>query len=282
MKKDYYELAIPIDKLDEEKLYAILFQNGIKTTLEEYGLIKVYFEEKKKAEQLRKLLIEEMEFIQSSLIISKLPQHDWNKEWKDTIEPVIIKNKIIIYPSWKKDKLKNTKDKIHIEIDPKMSFGTGHNETTQMIIGLMCEHISDKDKYLLDYGCGTAVLSIAGIKLGIEKAVAIDIDADSIRDAKEYIKVNKVNKNIRIYKSDIKSIDEKGFDVIVCNIDRTVITKNIKKIYSKLKKDGKLFITGILLEELNEILQLLSVNKFKLIETRSKAEWLSFYAVRNN
>jgi ribosomal protein L11 methyltransferase len=144
----------------------------------------------------------------------------------------------------------------------------------------MCDYISGKDNYLLDYGCGTSILAIAGVKLGIDKAVAIDIDSDSIRDAKEYLKNNTVSQKIKLYKSDIKNLKEKAFDVIVCNIDRTIITKNIKHIYSKLKKDGKFFITGILIEELNYIFQLLKLNKFKLIESRSSSEWLSFYAIK--
>jgi len=72
----------------------------------------------------------------------------------------------------------NPKDKILIEIDPKMSFGTGHNETTQLVIELLIDEIDEEDKYILDYGCGTGILSIASIKLGMEKAIAIDIDDD--------------------------------------------------------------------------------------------------------
>ena len=201
-------------------------------------------------------------------------------EWEKSIEPVYIKDKIIVYPSWKNNELKNPNGKILIEIDPKMSFGTGHNETTQMMLELMYDYIDNNDKYLLDYGCGTAVLAIAGIKLGVKLAVAIDIDEDSILNAMECMRKNEVSNIVKLYKTNINEISEKDFDIIVCNIDRTVILGNLKTIHAKLKPGGKLFITGILREEENEVKDSLKKQKFELIETRNKAEWLAFYTTK--
>ena len=133
---------------------------------------------------------------------------------------------------------------------------------------------------MLDYGCGTAVLAIAGVKLGIKKAVAIDIDEDSIINAEEYIKRNGVSKSIKLYKANINCIKETDFDIITANIDRTVITENLEIIHSKLKTNGKLLITGILHEEEKEITNALRKQNFKIIEIRKKAEWLAFYSVK--
>ena len=280
MNKIYYGIEIAYSPENYENIYYLLYLEGIKTILEEDGNIKFYLEEKAlpKLDRIKKNLLELPSLSEKEIHIEKLVNHDWNLEWEKSIEPVYIKDKIIVYPSWKKSELDNYKDKILIEIDPKMSFGTGHNETTQMMLEMMCDYFDDNDNYLLDYGCGTAVLAIAGIKLGIDKAVAVDIDEDSIYNAEECIYKNGVSAEIKLYKANIDEIDENGFDVIVSNIDRTVITGNIETIYDKLKPNGKLFITGILLEEEPEIKDSLKNNNFELNEMRNKAEWLAFYA----
>jgi ribosomal protein L11 methyltransferase len=100
--------------------------------------------------------------------IEKFEDRNWNDEWEKSIQPVYIKDKIIIHSSWNKDSIVNPDGKILIEIDPKMSFGTGHNETTQVVLEMLCEYLMRNDKTMLDYGAGTAVLSIAAAKLGVE------------------------------------------------------------------------------------------------------------------
>ena len=280
MNKIYYGVEIQYSKENYEGIYNLLYFEGINTILEENGIIKFYLEDKdfQKLEQLKKSFLKLPSLSEKNIHIEKLENHDWNLEWEKSIDPVYIKDRIIVYPSWKKNELIEYKDRILIEIDPKMSFGTGHNETTQLMLEMMCDFIDENDKYLLDYGCGTAVLAIAGIKLGIEKAVAIDIDEDSIINAEEYIGKNGVSANIKLYKANIEEINESGFDVIVSNIDRTVIVGNVKTINSKLKPNGKLFITGILIEEEQKIKAALNTHNFELIDMKNKTEWLAFYA----
>jgi ribosomal protein L11 methyltransferase len=280
MNNIYYGIEIAFSPDNYESIYNLLYINGIETILEENGIIKFYLEENylPKLEKLKENLLNLPALTEKEIHFEKLENQDWNLEWEKSIESIYIKDRIIVYPSWKKDELSAYENRILIEIDPKMSFGTGHDETTQMILELMCDYIDENDKYLLDYGCGTAVLAIAGIKLGSEKAAAIDIDKDSILNAEECIDKNGVSANIKLYKANIDEINESGFDVIVSNIDRIVITGNIETIYCKLKPNGKLFITGILFKEEQEIKDTLKKYNFELIEMRNKAEWLAFYS----
>jgi len=280
MNKIYYGVEVALSKENYDTIYNLLYAEGIKTILEENGIIKFSIEDKNSSELIKSKLLSLPSITEKDIFISKLENQDWNMEWEKSIEPVYIKDKIIVYPSWKKNELKNPNGKILIEIDPKMSFGTGHNETTQMMLELMYDYIDNNDKYLLDYGCGTAVLAIAGIKLGVKLAVAIDIDKDSILNAMECVRKNEVSNIVKLYKTNINEISEKDFDIIVCNIDRTVILGNLKTINSKLKPGGKLFITGILREEENEVKDSFKKQKFELIETRNKAEWLAFYTTK--
>jgi len=149
-----------------------------------------------------------------------------------------------------------------------------------LILELMTDHLDFNEKYLLDFGCGTGILAIAGVKLGIDKAIAIDTDDDSIENAKEYIKLNKVEDKIILYKSDINEISENNFDVICTNITSSVIIPNLKNIYSKLKPGGKLFITGVLIKEKSNIVYELEKNVFRVDEIRDKAEWTGIYSIK--
>lgn len=280
--KSYYELEIAFSDENYEAIYNRLYIEGINTILEQNGVIKVYFPETKlkSAERIRNDLIKELKILPSNITLSKYENHDWNKEWENSIEPVSIKNKIIIYPSWKKNELENTKDKILIEIDPKMSFGTGHNESTQLILEMMADYIDRNDKYMLDYGGGTGILSIAGIKLGLKDVIAIDIDNDVVENAKENFKINGVSETVKLYQADIIEINETNFDIITANISSGVIIQNLKNIHNKLKPGGKLFITGILIEEKEEMTKKLNKNNYGIKDIKEKAEWVGFYAIK--
>lgn len=275
----YKEINISFNKKNYSAIYNTLYLNGIEKILEENGLIKIYYKstEIKRIENIKNILIKSAHLRPKDITVELLPTEDWISEWKKSIEPVKIKDKILIYPSWKKHVIKSNNGKINIEIDPKMSFGTGHNDTTVLILELMVDYIGRRDKYLLDFGCGTGILAIAGIKLGLKNAVAIDTDADSIRDASEYIQNNGVNANIKLYKKDINEIKESQFDIIVCNIISSVILENLGTISSKLKNNGKLFLTGILNNERGKLIRAIGKNSFSIVEIRKKAEWLAFY-----
>lgn len=280
MSKNYFEVTITFNKNNIEQLYNALYMYGIKNILEENGMVRIYFSEddEDNIESLKVSLMNDKVVKEKDFSVNKFEDKNWNKVWEESIEPVFIKDKIIIYPSWKKEKIKETEGKILIEIDPKMSFGTGHNETTQLILELMCENLKGEEELMLDYGCGTGILTIAGIKLGINNAVALDIDEDSLKNAEENFKKNSVSENVILYKSNISEIKEESFDVICANIIRSVIIENIEHISNKIKSKGKLFLSGILISEDQEILEYLTQHDFEVIDIISKSEWISIYA----
>ncbi|HCA42384.1 MAG TPA: 50S ribosomal protein L11 methyltransferase, partial [Bacteroidetes bacterium] len=216
---------------------------------------------------------------EKDFIIKKFENKDWNKEWEKTIEPVNIKNKIIITPSWKKDTITDTENKIIIEIDPKMSFGTGHNETTQIMLEMMIENLEITDKKILDFGSGTGVLAIAAQKLGADKIVAIDNDDDAVENAKEYFEINHTT-DIKLLKSELKELNDSGFDVILANIIRTVILENLSDMNFKLNSNGKLFLSGILKIEDKDISDALHENGFEILKKYYKSEWIGIYAIK--
>lgn len=274
--KFYYEIKIPVNNLTTEEIYNNLYILGFDTILEEEGFLIVFIEDNRsdEIENLKKKI--ENIIIPESIQINKFEDRNWNREWETNIEPVYIKDRIAIFPSWQKDNVKDVE--IKIEIDPKMSFGTGHNETTQLVLELMCDFIDKDDKYMLDYGSGTGVLSIAGINMGLEKAVAIDTDSDAIENSTEYFSINGVSDKITLYQKNIKDIKENNFDIICANIIRSVIENNITYIFDKLKPSGKIFVSGVLVSETERILEVLSASGFSVKKVSKKAEWLGIYA----
>ena len=279
--ENYFEIKFSFNENNKEEIYNYLYTQNVGSILEEENNLIIYIEDEKKSlfELVEKEVTEK--FPGTLIQNNKFEDKNWNDEWEKNIEPVYIKNRIVIFPSWNRGAISNKQDLIKIEIDPKMSFGTGHNETTQLVLELMCEHIDENDKNMLDYGSGTGVLSIAGINLGIEKAVAIDIDEDAILNAEEYFTINNVSDKILMYQKNIDKIEEKDFDVITANIIRTVIENNIKSISEKTKHNGKLFVSGVLINETERILEVLSGNGFTVKEILKKAEWLGIYAIKN-
>jgi ribosomal protein L11 methyltransferase len=283
MEKSYIELEIAFNESTYDLIYNRLYLNGLTTILEENGTLKVYLPEDDAhiAEKIKSELISEDNLQDNTIHIGRFENKDWNTEWEKTIEPVYILDKLVVYPSWKREELDLTKRNIPIEIDPKMSFGTGHNETTQLILEQMSTFIEpEADKYLLDFGSGTGILSIAAVKLGVESAVAIEIDEDSLVNAVEYFDLNGVSGDVVLHKADIAEISETGFDVVAANITSNVIIPNLVNIYNKLKTGGKLFVTGILKEETETLINELTNHNFVMKELKQRAEWSAFYAIK--
>ncbi len=264
-----------------ENLTAQLFLLGINSFEEKENSVDLYLKPEESS-SLIKNISKNFKDGNLDIIIEEIKDRNWNEEFQKSIEPINISNKLIVYPTWKKEDVKKYKGFVKIQIDPKMAFGTGHNETTQLVLELMLKYLTKRDKYLFDFGCGTGILAIAGIKLGVEKAIANDIDIDSIDNAVENLKLNKVYNKIKLYQNSICDIKEKSFDVICANIISSVIKDNLKLMRNKLKSKGKLFISGVLREEERSLKNHLKKNRFNVIDVIRKSEWIGIYAVKDS
>ncbi|HQY19808.1 MAG TPA: 50S ribosomal protein L11 methyltransferase [Ignavibacteria bacterium] len=290
MAEKYYEVKISFNDSNYEDIMNLLYLEGIENILEEEGQLIIYLPEvdKEKSNENSKVRIA---LLRKSLEITGLigkkdfsskltDDKNWNEEWERSIEPVYIDDKIIVYPSWKEKELNETKGKILIQIDPKMSFGTGHNETTQLVLELMSKYIKGTEENLFDFGCGTGILSIAGIKLGVGKAVAVDIDKDSISNAWEYAEINEVHENIDFIHGSLKDLKYETFDIVCANIIRSVIVDNFPALTERINPGGKLFLSGILMDDDQEILEHLTQLEYEVVDIQMKTDWIGVFAVK--
>ena len=174
-----------------------------------------------------------------------IPDQDWNATWEASYEPVIINEFCRIRAPFHKVEGSYKYDLI---IEPKMSFGTAHHETTSQIIELMLQ--SDfSGLNLLDMGSGTGVLAILAKKLGSATTVAIDNDEWAYRNALDNIRLNDEN-DIIVELGDANSLNDRQFDVILANINRNILLRDMKEYVKCLVDGGKIFFSGFYEEDL--------------------------------
>ena len=165
-------------------------------------------------------------------------EENWNKTWEAHFEPVKVNDKCGIRASFHEP----FGLPYEIVIDPKMSFGTGHHETTMLMMQTMMD-MDLKDKKILDYGCGTGILSILASKLGAKDIYAIDIDQWAFENTKENFELNGVE-NAVAAKGDEHHIPKEQYDIVLANINKHVILDTLCILHNRLKPGGKILASG--------------------------------------
>ncbi|HEY1037894.1 MAG TPA: 50S ribosomal protein L11 methyltransferase [Bacteroidia bacterium] len=181
--------------------------------------------------------------------IQNIKQENWNEEWEKNFHPVLVEDKCCIRASFHEPQAVQ----LDIVINPKMSFGTGHHDTTWMMSRVLFD-IDIKGKDVLDMGCGTGVLAIIAKKLGAAKVTGIDIDDWSIENSIENAELNDAV-GIDFFKGNVEDLEGKVYDVILANINRNVLLAHLPQYNESLKTGGLLLLSGFFendFEELNK------------------------------
>ncbi|OQB29036.1 MAG: Ribosomal protein L11 methyltransferase [Bacteroidetes bacterium ADurb.Bin174] len=176
----------------------------------------------------------------------EIKQINWNEAWeKHYFEPILIDDICLIHSSFHT----NLQDaKYAIVIDPKMSFGTGHHETTSLMIAEMLK-LDFSGKTVLDMGCGTSVLAILAAKKGANSIIAIDIDSWCVENSIENIQKNNVS-HIQVKQGDAGLLKGNHFDVILANINRNILLQDIQQYAESLNSNGVLLMSGFYVEDI--------------------------------
>ena len=169
---------------------------------------------------------------------NEIEQTNWNTEWEKNFQPIVVDDICAIRAPFHRP----FQTKYDIIIEPKMSFGTGHHETTYM----MTQHMLKMDlskKSVLDMGCGTGILAILAEKKGANRIDAIDIDNWCYLNSLENVDRNQC-KNVSVYEGDVSLLKDKHYDVILANINRNILLKDLNTYSSCLNKNGTLLLSG--------------------------------------
>lgn len=217
------------------------------------------------------------------ITMKNVAEEDWANNWKKYFKPFAIGEKIMIKPSW--EELPEQTDKVVLQIDPGHIFGTGTHETTQLCITLL-ERYLQKEDTMLDIGCGSGILSIAGLLLGAKEADAIDIDPNAIKIAYENSDRNQIDRaRYHVAAGDVledTAVQDmykgKNYDVVVANIVADIIIALTKQVPDYIKQAGIFVCSGIIVERKQDVLDALAATKFSVVEVVEKASWAAIAA----
>lgn len=171
----------------------------------------------------------------------EMEDKNWNEEWeKNFFEPIVVDNRCVIHSTFHKDYPKATYD---IIINPQMAFGTGHHQTTRLIISYLLD-IDLQGKTVLDMGCGTSILAILASMRGASSLTAIDIDEWCVNNSIDNLALNHIN-NIKVFQGDASSLANEGpFDVIIANINRNILLADMQYYVARMNEGAEIYFSG--------------------------------------
>lgn len=205
-----------------------------------------------------------------SVTTDLIENKNWNEEWEKKINVIEVSDRIVIKPTFRDYEEKE--NQIIITIDPKMSFGTGEHQTTKIVLQLV-EKYHEEGNTVLDVGSGTSVLGIATSLLGAKSVVAVDNDEWCYINGKENVERNKVE-NFNVLLGTIDDVEEPEFDLVMANINRNILIEIKEKLFSKVKHDGLLILSGLLNVDEEEIKRQFTQLGLTALETHHLDEWI--------
>lgn len=224
--------------------------------------------------------IEEQLLLSEEVVIQVETQEietiNWNQIWESNFHPILVNDECYI-----RAEFHDSKPEIPYEIiiQPKMSFGTGHHETTH----LMVQYILETDcegKSILDMGCGTSILGILTKKKGAKSVDAIDIDEWSVENSVENAIRNQVKIHVEL--GDANKLHDKSYDIILANINKNILISDISMYAKCLKFAGnQLIISGLLDSDFEDIEQVCLENGLKFESKKQKNEWIALKFIKS-
>ncbi len=258
----------------------VLYDKGerISEIFQVSDLIRVYtyIPVDSKSQNIREMVdvgLKVLSIIHETIIIDEkhVNQAYWEQIWKTHFSILPILDKLVIKPVWQE--LDDKDDRIVINLDPGMAFGTGHHPTTRMCL----EELSRQEltgKSILDIGAGSGILSIAAIKLGALSCIGIDIDENAIDSALNNIEMNGVSENITLQTGVLDDLDSTfKYDVVVANITAQIIINLVPSIGSYLKPNGIVITSGILSELFPEVENTFNQLGYKCSSIINSGDW---------
>ncbi len=201
--------------------------------------------------------------------VEDMEEQNWNKLWESNFAPVMVDDKILIKAPFHQIDQQFT---YNIVIEPKMAFGTGHHETTYLVLKRMLD-IDFQDKFVLDFGCGTGILAMVASLMGAKSIIAIDNDPWSYQNTLENTKVNQIS-NVTAILGNHKDIIDKHFDVIIANINVPVLLNTLDIISNALNTNNLVVLSGILHTDVESIEERARECSLQLLDIFRRNDWV--------
>lgn len=262
----------PCTETVNDVLSAVLGDAGFDSFLENEGGITAYilkdvFDEIILEDTLKCFPIENTEI---TYTWKEAEDKNWNEEWeKNYFQPIIINDECVIHSTFHKD---IPSMKYDILINPQMAFGTGHHETTSLIIAeLLNSELENKS--VLDMGCGTSILAILARMKGAKPITAIDIDTWCVENSRENIALNKVT-DIEVELGDAGILKGRGpFDVVIANINRNILLADMKYYVQCMNPGAELYMSGFYVQDIPLIMEEATKHHLHFEHYKEKNNW---------
>jgi len=228
-------------------------------------------------DQLREIpYFNQNEFCTVSWSSKVIRQQNWNETWESNFEPVIIAGKILVRAAFHPSQPSFEHELV---IQPKMAFGTGHHETTSLVMAAMLK-LDWKSKKVLDMGCGSGILAILAGRLGAAEIWAVDFDPIATENATENCNINGFP-DVHVLTGGTEQITDKNFDIILANINRNVLLEQMPAYRNGLHAGGTLLISGFYTNDETVLLEQAVKNNFRLVDKSVMNNWseIRFMAV---
>ena len=239
--------------------------------------LEAYIKKQMFSKEYLDTLVKDFEYSELSYKIIEVEDKDWNEEWeKHYFEPILIDNKCVIHSSFHQNVPQAEFD---IIINPKMAFGTGHHETTSLMISKILQ-ADLRGKTVLDMGCGTSVLAIFAKMCGAASLTAIDIDDWCVENSLENIKLNKID-GIEVLLGGAELLSGRHFDVIFANINRNILLADMAEYIACLPPNGELYMSGFYSEDVPVIKEKALSLGMKFVDFQGKNNWTVIRLIKN-
>ncbi len=269
---NYIEYSFTVSPLQPgaEILIAELGSAGFESFVETETGVTAYIQK----EEWTEAILNDIQILASEEFVieyttSEIEQVNWNAEWEKNFESIEVDEKCVVRAPFHP----KTNVPYEIVIEPKMSFGTGHHETTYMMLQHILEN-NFKNKRVLDMGCGTAVLAILAEMRGAKLIDAIDIDEWCFQNSEENVNRNNC-RNISVHLGDASILAGKRYDIIIANINRNILLDDMHKYRNCLSEGGELYLSGFYSEDLPIIQDCCNNLGFTFVDKKERNNWIA-------
>lgn len=266
---DYLQIKVSCKNEQREIILAFLSQLPFDTFEEQDKGLLAYISLKEYTSDMEQQIKQWEAQLGFSWEKTEIPGQNWNKVWEADFHPIRIGDFCNIRADFHPPSNDTTFD---IVVNPKMAFGTGHHETTYMVIETM-EKLSFTNKKVLDYGCGTGVLAILAAQCGANHLDAIDYDILSYENTLENLNTNEIQ-NVNTYHGTLERLNNNSYDIILANINRNVILESFQTLYTMLSPGGYLVISGFLSEDEQLMKNESNAAGFRVEWVQNRNNWL--------
>lgn len=270
MNQDTLEVKIELEPINpwSDILIAELSELGFDGFMVEKNALLAYCTESVNVDEaIQQTVLTEPNGPKYSVSVEKIPYQNWNANWEADFEPVYVEEYATIRaPFHDNIEIKG----FDIVIQPKMSFGTGHHQTTWLMTKAMCEEfVPDK---VLDMGTGTGVLAILAERLGAKEIEAVDIEEWSAENTVENAERNNCSKIVARH-GDVDAVQGTNFGWVLANINKNVLKSHMSQYAKLLRPEGKLFLSGFFKTDVDEMKQVCEQNGLQFERSLTKDDW---------